>query len=65
MFARFDALQLRTWNDFTMTLPPRPSAAADENPFFEAWNTPFGVPPFGRINAGHFLPAYRARLRRA
>ena len=27
------------------------------NPFFEEWNTPFGVPPFDRLRAEHFLPA--------
>ena len=41
-----------------MTQDTRPSAVADENPFFEAWTTPFGVPPFGRIKTEHFLPAY-------
>src|SRR4051794_38914779 len=40
-------------------LPPnRPSANAAENPFFETWTTPFGAPPFGRIKAEHFMPAY-------
>ena len=28
------------------------------NPFFEIWNTPFGAPPFAKIRAEHFLPAY-------
>jgi peptidyl-dipeptidase Dcp len=28
------------------------------NPFFEIWATPFGVPPFGRIRAEHFPPAF-------
>ncbi len=27
------------------------------NPFFEAYNTPFGVPPFDKIKNKHFLPA--------
>jgi peptidyl-dipeptidase Dcp len=27
------------------------------NPFFETWTTPFGVPPFDRIRAGHFPEA--------
>ena len=31
--------------------------AAPANPFFEEWNTPFGVPPFDRIRDEHFLPA--------
>jgi peptidyl-dipeptidase Dcp len=30
----------------------------ESNPFFEEWNTPFGVPPYGRIRAEHFAPAY-------
>src|SRR6266550_8991375 len=29
-----------------------------ENPFFEAWNTPFEVPPFDRIRPEHFPPAF-------
>jgi peptidyl-dipeptidase Dcp len=29
-----------------------------ENPFFEAWTTPFGVPPFDRIRPEHFPPAF-------
>jgi len=29
-----------------------------ENPFFETWRTPFGVPPFDRICAEHFPPAF-------
>ena len=29
-----------------------------QNPFFEEWTTPFGVPPFDRIDASHFVPAF-------
>jgi peptidyl-dipeptidase Dcp len=29
-----------------------------DNPFFEAWTTPFGAPPFDRIAPEHFRPAY-------
>src|SRR5690242_19354865 len=29
-----------------------------DNPFFEDWTTPFGVPAYGRIKAEHFVPAY-------
>ncbi|WP_207477967.1 M3 family metallopeptidase [Arenibaculum pallidiluteum] len=29
-----------------------------DNPFFETWTTPFGVPPFDRIRAEHFPPAF-------
>src|SRR5215472_4783912 len=28
------------------------------NPLFETWTTPFGLPPFDRILAEHFPPAY-------
>ncbi len=30
----------------------------DQNPFFDAWDTPFGVPPFDRIRPEHFAPAF-------
>ncbi|HYD65860.1 M3 family metallopeptidase [Azospirillum sp.] len=29
-----------------------------DNPFFEAWTTPFGLPPFDRIAPEHFPPAF-------
>jgi len=29
-----------------------------ENPFFETWTTPFGLPPFERIGVEHFAPAF-------
>jgi peptidyl-dipeptidase Dcp len=29
-----------------------------ENPFFQAWNTPFELPPFERIDPSHFPPAF-------
>ncbi len=29
-----------------------------ENPFFENWATPFGMPPFDRIRPEHFPPAF-------
>ena len=28
-----------------------------DNPFFETWETPFGIPPFDRIRPEHFPPA--------
>ncbi len=28
------------------------------NPFFEEWNTPFGIPPFDKIKIEHFIPAF-------
>jgi peptidyl-dipeptidase Dcp len=29
-----------------------------DNPFFTTWNTPFQVPPFEKIKAEHYMPAY-------
>ncbi|HOI09849.1 MAG TPA: M3 family metallopeptidase, partial [Myxococcota bacterium] len=37
-------------------------AAAPDNPFFEEWTTPYGLPPFDRIREDHFLPAIRAGI---
>jgi len=36
------------------------SAAA--NPLLAEWSTPFGMPPFGRIEPEHFRPAFEAAL---
>ncbi len=27
------------------------------NPFYEEWNTPYGMPPFDQIETAHFMPA--------
>ncbi len=32
------------------------------NPFFETWDTPFGVPPFDRIKSEHFVPAFEKAM---
>ncbi len=37
---------------------------AQPNPFFEAWTTPFGVPPFGQIREVHYLPAFKEGIAR-
>src|SRR5712692_2076826 len=39
---------LRRYDRITMT----------DNPFFEAWKTPFELPPFERIRPEHFAPAF-------
>jgi len=28
------------------------------NPFFQDWDTPYGVPPFDQIENGHYMPAF-------
>lgn len=34
------------------------------NPLLEAWNTPFGVPPFAEIKESHYLPAFQEAMKR-
>src|SRR5438552_16837746 len=34
------------------------TSATGDNPFFETWTTPFGVPPFLRMKPEHFKPAF-------
>ena len=47
-------------------LPARAQSAApggeEANPLLAEWHTPFGVPPFDRIQPAHFLPAYREAI---
>lgn len=38
------------------------TAAADTNPFFTDWDTPFGAPPFGEIKTEHFMPAFEKTM---
>jgi peptidyl-dipeptidase Dcp len=38
--------------------------AAQDNPFLVAPTTPFGTPPFDRIQIGHYLPAIEEGIRR-
>jgi peptidyl-dipeptidase Dcp len=35
-----------------------PAALPGENPFFEEWDTPFGIPPFARIRDEYYKPAF-------
>src|SRR5437763_16518152 len=35
-----------------------PESGMTENPFFQSWTTPFGMPPFDRIRPEHFPPAF-------
>ena len=34
-------------------------AELEGNPFRKEWDTPYGVPPFGEIEDGHYLPAIK------
>ena len=35
-------------------------STATSNPLLQPWDTPFGLPPFDRIRAEHFAPAFEA-----
>ncbi len=35
---------------------------AEQNPFFEEWTTPFGVPPFDKIAVEHYVPAFERAM---
>jgi peptidyl-dipeptidase Dcp len=45
-------------------ITPAPESPNASNPFFQKWDTPFGVPPFDRIRPEHYLPAFQAGIRR-
>ena len=35
-----------------------------DNPFFSPWDTPYGIPDFGRIGTAHYMPAFEEGMRR-
>lgn len=39
-------------------------SAQESNPFFTDWTTPFGVPPFDKVENSHYLPAFEEGIRR-
>ena len=43
---------------------PAPENPNASNPFFQKWETPFGVPPFTWIRPEHYLPAFQAGIRK-
>ena len=34
-----------------------------DNPFFSSWETPYGIPDFGKIKTEHYLPAFEEGMR--
>lgn len=36
--------------------------SVSDNPLLQEWDTPFGVPPFDKINDDDYLPAFRAAM---
>ncbi len=39
------------------------ACASENNPFFEEYSTPFGVPPFDKIKTEHYMPAFEEGIR--
>jgi peptidyl-dipeptidase Dcp len=39
-------------------IPGCKKSVKSDNPFFNTYNTPFEVPPFEKIKAAHYMPAY-------
>ncbi len=46
------------------TPAPQMTTDSSDNPFFQEWTTPFGVPPFPSIKESHFLPAIKEGILR-
>jgi len=38
------------------------SIPQSSNPFLNEWDTPYGIPPFDRIFASHYIPAFEAGI---
>jgi peptidyl-dipeptidase Dcp len=34
-----------------------------DNPFFQEWKTPYGVPPFDKIRNAHYMPAFKEGMK--
>jgi len=56
MFAAFSIMLGGCAGGGHTDVTPEPVAQQD-NPFFQEWDTPFGVPPFDQIEIHHFEPA--------
>jgi peptidyl-dipeptidase Dcp len=59
----------RTEQQADRVSPDQPAATEDavtvtdaSNPFFEEWDTPFGIPPFDRILDEHYKPAFEKAI---
>ncbi|MCK5076324.1 MAG: peptidase M3, partial [Calditrichia bacterium] len=35
----------------------------ETNPFYSEWDTPFGVPPFSKIEEQHYMPAFKEGIK--
>jgi len=39
------------------------AVSCNTNPFFETWDTPFGIPPFDKIRISDYMPAVKAGIK--
>jgi peptidyl-dipeptidase Dcp len=51
--------------DLTPAVAHQTVASDEANPFFMDYGTDFGLPPFDRINDGHFAPAFQRAIEEA
>jgi peptidyl-dipeptidase Dcp len=51
--------------DLTPAVAHQAVASEEANPFFMDYGTDFGLPPFDRINDGHFAPAFKRAIEQA
>ncbi len=47
----------------SMKKPTQKVPAAEKNPFFSRFDTPFKVPPFEKIKVSHYVPAIKAGIK--
>lgn len=47
----------------TIMLACNPGDSQSENPFYQPYDTPYGVPPFDKIETGHYLPAFEKGIK--
>jgi peptidyl-dipeptidase Dcp len=45
-----------------MKVNPTNRVSQEVNPLLDEWDTPFGMPPFGRIREDHYLPAFQETI---
>jgi len=49
----------------TLAAAPTKKQTKSMNPLLETWKTPFGLPPFDKIRAEHFAPAFAETMKEA
>ena len=45
-----------------MALATALASCSRENPFLQEWNTPYGIPPFDKIELNDYIPALKAGI---